>query len=53
MQSGTQATAIKILQDISKSKGSQKMEFCQLIEYNMKNIFLQQSCMQVVSTVIS
>ena len=34
-------TARHILYNISKSKGNQTMTFGQLIEYNMRNIFLQ------------
>ena len=40
-QTGTQTTTIKILPNISKSKGNQKMKFGQLIEYSVRNIFLQ------------
>ena len=32
-----------ILPNISRNKGSQTMEFGQLIEYNMRNIFLENS----------
>ena len=42
-QPGKQTTAIHILPNISRSKGNQKMKFSQLIEYNMKNIFLEKS----------
>ena len=28
---------------MSRSKGNQAIEFCQLIEYNMRNIFLKKS----------
>ena len=38
---GKQTVAIHILSNISKSKGNETMEFCQLIEYNMRNIFLE------------
>ena len=31
------------LPNISRSKGNQTMRFGQLIEYNMKNIFLEKS----------
>ena len=40
-QPGSQTTAIHILPDISKSKGSQTMKFGQFIEYIKRNIFLQ------------
>ena len=42
-QTGTRTIAINIyniLSDMSKSKGSQTMEFGQLIEYNVRSIFL-------------
>ena len=32
-----------ILPNISRSKGNQTMKFDQLIEYNMRNIFLEKS----------
>ena len=32
-----------IFPNISRGKGNQTMEFGQLIEYNMKNIFLEKS----------
>ena len=41
---GLQTIAIHILPNISQSKGNQTMKFGQLIEYNMKNIFLQKLC---------
>ena len=34
----TDWTTIIILFNISRSKGNQRMKFCQLIEYNMRNI---------------
>ena len=40
-QLGSQKIAIHTLTNISKSKGNQAMKFCQLIEYNMKNNFLE------------
>ena len=42
-QLGQQTTAMHILTNISRSKGNQTIKFGQLIEYNMKNIFLQKS----------
>ena len=39
-QDGTQTITINILLDISKSKDNQNMKFGQLIEYNVRNIFL-------------
>ena len=42
-QTGQQTITIKLLSDISRSKGNQTMKFSQLIEYNIKNIFLEKS----------
>ena len=42
-QTGKQVTTIHVLTDVSKSKGKQAMKFGQLIEYNMRNIFLEKS----------
>ena len=46
---GLQAVGIHILPNISQSKGNQTkgnetIKFGQLIEYNMRNIFLQKLC---------
>ena len=38
-----QTITIHILPNISRSKGNQTVEFCQLVEYNMRNIFLEKS----------
>ena len=38
-----QTIAIHILPNISRSKDNQTMKFGQLIEYNMRNIFLAKS----------
>ena len=38
-----QLITIYILPNISRTKGDQAMKFCQLIEYNMSNIFLEHS----------
>ena len=46
LQTG-QVITIHILPDISRSKGNQAMKFGQLIEYNVRNIFLQKSCMKL------
>ena len=43
-QPGLQAIAIHILPSISRSKGNQAMKFGQLIEYNMRNIFVEKAC---------
>ena len=40
-QHGKQTILIQILLNISRSKGNQKMKFDQLIEYDMKNIFIE------------
>ena len=40
---GTQTITIEILSNISSSKGNQAMKFGQLIEYNIRNIFLEKS----------
>ena len=36
-----------MLPDISRSKGNQAMKFGQLIEYKVKNVFLQKSCQKM------
>ena len=35
--------AIHLLPNISRSKGNQTMKLCQLRDYNMRNIFLENS----------
>ena len=35
---------IHILPEISKSKGNQTVKFGQLLQYNIRNIFLEVSC---------
>ena len=40
---GKQTIAIYILPNISKKKRNQTIKFAQLIEYNMRNIFLEKS----------
>ena len=42
-QSDQQTIAVHILTNISKSKDNQAMKFGQLIEYNLRNIFLKKS----------
>ena len=42
-QPGYQSIAIYILTNIPKSKSNQAMKFVQLMEYNMRNIFLEKS----------
>ena len=43
-QPGKQTIATHILPNISRSKGNQTMKFGQLIEYNMRNNFLEKLC---------
>ena len=43
LQPGKQTITIHILVNISRSKGNQIMRFGQLIEYNVRNIFFQNS----------
>ena len=42
-QPGKQTIAIYILANISRSKGNQRMNFGQLMEYDMRNIFIKRS----------
>ena len=42
-QTGQQLIAIHILRNIPRNEGNQTMKFGQLIEYNMRNIFLEKS----------
>ena len=42
-QPGQQTIVIHILPNISRSEGNQTMKFDQLIEYKMRNIFLEKS----------
>ena len=42
-QPGKQTIVIHILPSISRSKGNQTMEFSELTECNMRNIFLERS----------
>ena len=42
-QPAQQTITIHILANISRSKGNQTLKFGQLIEYNLKNIFLEKS----------
>ena len=43
-QPGKQAISIHILCNISSCKCNQRIKFGQLIEYNIRNIFLEHSC---------
>ena len=51
-QPGEQTIAIHIFTNISRSKGSQAMKFGQLIEYNMRNIFLENHTQDVVENLL-
>ena len=42
-RSGKQAIAIHVLSNILRSKGNRTITFGQLIEHNMRNIFLEKS----------
>ena len=42
-QTGKQTIAMHILPDIARRKGNQTVKFSQVIEYNMRNIFLEKS----------
>ena len=42
-ESGEKTIAIHILTNISRGEGHQAMKLGQLIEYNMKNIFVEKS----------
>ena len=42
-QPGPQTVGIRILHNISRRKGNQAMKFSQLIEYNMRTIFVEKS----------
>ena len=42
-ESGKQTIAIHILPSVSRSKGNQAMKFAQLLQYNMKNTFSEES----------
>ena len=53
LQPGQQAIAIHILPNISRSKSNQTMKFDQLIEYKMRNIFLEKSYIKYGGETIS
>ena len=42
-QSGKQTIAIHMLPNISRSNDKQTVKFTQLLEHNMRNIFLEKS----------
>ena len=45
-QAGQQIITINIFPTISRGKSNQTMKFGQLVEYNMRNIFLEKSYTQ-------
>ena len=47
-QPGYQTIAMHILPSISRSKGNETMKFGQLIEYNIRNIFVEKSYKNVL-----
>ena len=47
-----QIIGIHILPNISASKGNQLMKFGQLIEYNMRNIFLENQTQNLVKKLV-
>ena len=52
-QPSYQTIVIHILLKISRSKGNQTMKFGQLIEYNMKNMFIEKSYNHVVQELVT
>ena len=42
-QPGQQINVMQVLPNISRSKGNETMKFGHLIDYNMRNIFLEKS----------
>ena len=44
LHTGTQTITINMLSDISRSKNNHTIKFGQLIEYNVRNIFLEKQC---------
>ena len=44
LQTGKQITAIYLLSNILKNKDNQTIKLSQLLEYSMRNIFLEKSC---------
>ena len=52
-QPSYQTIVIHILLNISRSKGNQTLKFGQLIEYNMKNMFIEKSYNHVVQELVT
>ena len=51
-QPGSQTIAIHILPNISRSKDNQSMKFDQLIEYNVRNTFVEKSYTKCTGEII-
>ena len=51
-QPGQQPTAIRILPKISRSNSKKAMKFGQLIEYNMRNNFVEKSYTKCAEEII-
>ena len=51
-QPGSQTIAIHILPNISRGRGNQTMKFDQLVEYNMRNIFVEKSYTKFAGEII-
>ena len=47
-QTGKQIISVHILPNISRSKGNQTMKCGQLVEYNMREIFIENHAQNVV-----
>ena len=47
-QPGQQTIAIHIFPNISRNKGNQAMKFVHLIQYNMRNIFVENHTQKVI-----
>ena len=52
-QPGYQTIAMHILSNISRIKGNQVMKFDQLLEYNIRNIFVERSHAKCAGETIS
>ena len=52
-QPGKQTIAVHVFPNVSKSKDNHMVKFGQLIEYNMRNIFLEKRCTKCGGEIIS
>ena len=52
-QPGYQTIAMHILPSISRSKDNETMKFGQLIEYNIRNIFVEKSYKNVLEKLLA